>query len=147
MEEFRQKVGERLSVPGGEATVELTIYANATTPATEKSVALSYRDDVCAHLTLTAGHCPTDRDQVMLSGRIADLLGVRLAGLLHPAAPAAPTVQDGPFSADASLVSLPSASVRLTVSVVSPDGAWRDLALGPLVAGRHPAPRSGHRLQ
>ena len=44
----------------------------------EPAVRLAYRDDVCAHLDLAAGACPTSRGEVALSERSASWQGVRI---------------------------------------------------------------------
>ena len=57
----------------------------AATPAVKGELlvtTLLERSDVCAHLKLDAGRCPTSRDQVLVSQRTATYLGVKVGAVL-----------------------------------------------------------------
>ncbi|HET7530837.1 MAG TPA: hypothetical protein VFJ98_07755, partial [Mycobacteriales bacterium] len=46
---------------------------------------LVWRSDVCAHLRLRSGHCPTAANDVMVSRSLADVYHWRVGQTLHPA--------------------------------------------------------------
>lgn len=85
VEHLRDVVGAAFPVDGGQVVVTMDTLAQvgpAATPRTATApnrplinVDLAYRDDVCAHLTLT-GACPSGPDQAVLSRRVAGQLGV-----------------------------------------------------------------------
>ncbi|MEV4617846.1 hypothetical protein AB0J74_03890 [Asanoa sp. NPDC049573] len=67
---FERLGGGAISTPGF-ATVFGASF-DVAVPAVDAAFKLSYRDQVCAHVTLDSGRCPTGRGEVMLGFRTAE---------------------------------------------------------------------------
>jgi putative ABC transport system permease protein len=67
-------------------------------------VPLTERQDLCAHLRLSAGRCPTDTAEVAMTTRSARLLGLRLGGQVIVTLPKNPRPDGSPGTARLLLV-------------------------------------------
>jgi len=64
------------------AEVPATVAATPAVKGELLASTLLERSDVCDHLKLDAGRCPTSRDQILISQRTAQYLGVKVGALL-----------------------------------------------------------------
>jgi len=96
-------------LPGGSGTaskdryepaiVTVDVSARLPNPSSGLAVGLDIeaRTDVCAHLLVVAGHCPTTSDDVVLSTRSAALLGLHIGSRIFPSG--APLAVSGLYKA------------------------------------------------
>jgi putative ABC transport system permease protein len=69
-EVFERLGGGAINTPGFEPIFGASF--DVALPTAEIAFKLSYRDDLCAHVTLDAGRCPNGRGEVMLGFRTAE---------------------------------------------------------------------------
>jgi len=124
---FRATVERSLSIPGVRPVLGLSGLADAVGPdGGGVRVPVTYREDVCAHLTLV-GRCPTGKDEALLSRYTAELMAAGIGARIPVRPPAlgratltvqvvglyVPTDRDEPYWSGAPATGVNGAANRL----------------------------------
>jgi putative ABC transport system permease protein len=78
---FEVEAPTKLTAPGFQPVFGTEFDGGPVVGGEEWSWPITYRDGVCAHVTLTAGRCPTGRGEVMVGARSSTELGLRVGNV------------------------------------------------------------------